>query len=197
MDIPMSNDKKIDDVSLIRLLTLHQNDALGDLYDRYGRLMYSIAMNSVGDQVSAEEIVQDVFTHVWAKAKTYDPRIAKVSTWLVSITRNRAIDELRKRNVRPEKTNLSWEEISLKSYPFTQGSEEEAVLLERKMNVREALDTLAPCQREVLALAYFRGYSQSKIAKVLAIPLGTVKTRMRLAKQKLRLVLSRTMLESQ
>jgi RNA polymerase sigma-70 factor (ECF subfamily) len=186
---------KLDDASLIQLLALNQPDALSDLYDRYGRLVYSIALNSIGDQAVAEEIVQDVFTRVWEKAKNYDPQIAKVSTWLISITRNRAIDELRKIKVRPEKNSVSWSEVSEREDSFSNGPEENYELNWQKKAMREALDTLSPNQREVLALAYFKGYSQSTIAEVLGIPLGTVKTRVRTAMQNIRLVLTQTMME--
>ncbi len=184
----------LDDESLIRLLALNHADALSILYDRYGRLVYSIALNSIGDQAVAEEIVQDVFTRVWEKANTYDARIAKVSTWLISITRNRAIDELRKNKLRLEKTWVGWTEVFQNSYRYSPGPEEEMEVSWQQKFVREALETLPPNQREVLALAYFKGYSQSEIAEVLSIPLGTVKNRIRTAMQKLHLVLSQTMM---
>ncbi len=186
---------KLDDAALMQLLALKQADALSDLYDRYGRLVYSIAINSIGDRSIAEEIVQDVFTRVWDKASTYDARIARVSTWLVSITRNRTIDELRKIKIRPENNNVSWDEVSERDEPYGKGPEENFDLTWRQKTVREALETLSPNQREVLALAYFKGYSHSKIAEVLGIPLGTTKTRIRMAMQKLRMVLSQTMLD--
>jgi RNA polymerase sigma-70 factor (ECF subfamily) len=192
--IPVDN-TSLDDASLMELLAHNQTDALSDLYDRYGRLVYSIAINSVGDQAIAEEIVQDVFTRLWEKASTYDPRIAKVSTWLISITRNRAIDELRKIRIRPEKNSVSWAEVSQSNIPLSPGPEIETEHSWQQKMVQEALETLSPNQREVLALAYFKGYSQSKIAEVLDMPLGTVKTRIRTAMQKLHLALSLTILD--
>lgn len=184
------DDTRIDDASLMRQIAIRQSDALNDLYDRYGRLVYSIALNSVGDQDIAEEIVQDVFTRAWEKANTYDAGIAKVSTWLITITRNRAIDELRKVKSRRESSSISWAEISPNDSPFSPGPEEEAELSMEQKLVSEALETLSPHQRELLAMAYFKGYTQSKIAEVLDLPLGTVKTQIRTAIQKLRLVMS-------
>ncbi len=178
-----------DDISLVKLLTLNERDALDDLYDRYSRLVYSIAFNIVGDQATAEEIVQDVFTRVWQKASTYDAGIARVSTWLMHITRNRAIDEIRRSKTKPEKTSIGWEEMPQRSIPFSSGPEEEAEVAWQKKLVKEALETLSPNEREALALAYFKGYSQSEIADFLNIPLGTAKTRIRTAMQKLRQVL--------
>jgi RNA polymerase sigma-70 factor (ECF subfamily) len=184
----------LDDKSLIWLLTLGQVDALSELYDRYSRMVYSIAFNLVGDGAVAEEIVQDVFMRVWEKAGTYDARIAKVSTWLTSIARHRAIDEFRKGNRRLDQTSLSWAEL-LPGASLGPGPEEETELLLQNKLVRQALNTLTPGERKALALAYFKGYSQSEIARYLDIPLGTVKTRIRTAMQKLRLVLSQVLQE--
>ncbi len=185
----------VDDKTLIQMLTLNQTEALGELYDRYGRLVYSIAFNSLGDQAAAEEIVQDVFTRVWKNANTYDAGFAKVSSWLVSITRNRVIDELRREKAHPERMAVGWFEVSENNEPASLIPEEEAELSWRQELVREALYSLSPNEREALALAYFNGYSQTKIADVLGIPLGTAKTRIRSAMQKLRHTLSPTILE--
>jgi RNA polymerase sigma-70 factor (ECF subfamily) len=190
MDFPIIDNTKMDDAALIQLLTLKQVDALSDLYDRYSRLVFSIAFRIVGDQAAAEEIVQDVFTRVWEKAYTYDAKIARVSTWLINITRNRAIDEIRKLNGHHERANVNWEDVSPSYIPFKPGPEEETELAWQKQLVIEALGTLSPIEREVLSLAYYEGYPQSKIAAILGVPLGTIKTRVRVAMQKLRLVLS-------
>jgi RNA polymerase sigma-70 factor (ECF subfamily) len=182
---------------LIHRVALKQADALSELYDRYGRLVFSIAFNSVGDQATAEEIVQDVFTRVWNKANTYDASISSLSTWLIRITRNRAIDELRKHKTHPERYPIGWSEVSLSERPTSPGPEEETELSLRQKFVRDALETLPANEKDLLALAYFKGYSQSKIADLLGIPLGTVKTRVRKAMQTLRLVLSEAILEDQ
>ncbi len=185
----------VDDASLMQLLTLNQVEALSELYDRFGRLIYSIVLKSAGDQVLAEEIVQDVFVQVWKKAYTYDARMGKVSTWLASIARHRVIDEFRRGKRRLDKAGLSWEELSSNDSPYSPGPEEETELSLQNKFVREALNTLSPGEREALDLAFFKGYSHSEIAHYLSLPLGTVKTRIRTAMQKLRLVLSPTLLE--
>lgn len=184
-----------DDTTLMHMLALNQLDALSALYDRYARLVYSIAIHSIGDQAAAEEIVQDVFTRVWEKANTYDAGIAKVSTWLIHITRNRAIDELRKSKNRPDRTSLSLADLSLRDYPNSPGPEENMERSWRQSSIRAALETVTPDQREALDLAYFKGYSQAEIAELLGVPLGTIKTRIRLAMQKLRRVLPQTLME--
>src|SRR5512140_1083921 len=93
----------LDDESLLRLIAAgEQSAALGALYDRYGRLAFSLAVAIVGDSAQAEEITQEVFLQIWNKAATYQPQQGKVSTWLASITRHRAIDQLRRQSARPE-----------------------------------------------------------------------------------------------
>jgi RNA polymerase sigma-70 factor, ECF subfamily len=182
----------VDDPSLIRLITQGQVDAISELYDRYGRMLYSLALNSIGDAAVAEEIVQDVFVRVWEKAGTYDARIAKVSTWLTSIARHRVIDEFRRGKRRLDKTSISWTELTPIHGLYGRGPEEEAELSFQNQLVRQALNNLSPGEREALALAYFKGYSHSEIAQHLGVPLGTVKTRIRMGMQKLRLILKPT-----
>jgi RNA polymerase sigma-70 factor (ECF subfamily) len=96
----------LDDHTLITLIVRADADALGELYDRYNRLVFSLAQASVGDPGTAEEITLDVFTHVWRRARTYRAEQSKVSTWLTSIARNRAIDELRRLGARPEQHSV-------------------------------------------------------------------------------------------
>lgn len=175
----------LNDQTLIRLIVRADSDALSELYDRYSRLVFSLAVNSVGDRATAEEITLDVFTRVWQKASTYRAEQAKVSTWLTSITRYRAIDELRRRDARPEHASLAWADVAPDGMPRVDGPEEVAQRSLQRQWVRDAVATLPEEQRQALALAYFRGYSHREIAETLDQPLGTVKTRIRLAMQKL------------
>ncbi|RPI81542.1 MAG: sigma-70 family RNA polymerase sigma factor [Chloroflexi bacterium] len=179
-----------DDASLLRLIAHNHSEALGILYDRYGRLVFSIAYHMTGASEIAEEITQDVFLRCWEKAKTYDAELAKVSTWLINITRNRAIDELRRRKVRPEKNSSSWEDIPLSLEPYVDGPEEKAPDYFEHHQVRKAIASLPREQQQALLLAYFQGLSHSEIAEAVGEPLGTVKTRIRLGMQKLRQVLT-------
>lgn len=179
----------LDDETLIRLIRHGQSEALGALYDRYGRLVFSVAFNAVGDRATAEEITQDVFTSVWEKASTYRPGQAKVVTWLLSIARYRAIDTLRRRSVRLEQHSVDWAEAAPEELPATDGPESAVELHLQQQRVREAIATLPEDQRQALAMAFFEGYSHSQIAAALGQPLGTVKTRIRLAMQKLRTLL--------
>jgi RNA polymerase sigma-70 factor (ECF subfamily) len=181
--------KKLDDEALMRLIALAQEQALGALYDRYNRLVYSMALNTTGDPGLAEEITQDVFLRVWNKAETYRSEQGKVVTWMSSITRYRAIDLLRKRGVRPEANRLDWAEGLSPDLPDGVDVEFEVEVAQRRQRVQTALAQLPPEQRQALAYAFFQGYSHSQIAEVLSEPLGTVKTRIRLAMQKLRQIL--------
>ena len=177
---------KFDDPTLLRLVTRQDEIALGALYDRFSRLVYSMALNVVNDEAAAEEITQDVFLNVWKKASSYDVSHAKVVTWIASIARHRAIDILRARSVRPVNQEFSWEEEPLLEIASPLDVEKEAELHQRQQKVRLALTKLPQDQRKVMALAYFGGYSHSEMAKMLNEPIGTVKTRLRLAMQKLR-----------
>ena len=176
----------LDDGTLIRLIIQARAEALGELYDRYGRLVYSLALSSVGDSAAAEEITQDVFLRVWQRARQYRANRGAVSTWLTGITRHRAIDQLRQRGARPEQQSVPWAELSPGAEPTTNGPERAASLAMERERVRAALAKLPPEQQQVLALAYFHGLSQSEIAAASNMPLGTVKTRIRLGMQKLR-----------
>ena len=178
------------DDALVRLIALRRSDALSALYDRYNRLVFSLALHVVGDRETAEEITQDVFYRVWENAATYRADQAKLTTWMTSITRNRAIDILRKRQVRPERDSLDWEDAGLDGNPAQSENPEELTdLALQQQRVRLAISALPADQRQVLSLAYFQGLSHSQIAEKLDQPLGTVKTRIRLAMQRLREVL--------
>lgn len=161
-------------------------EAIGQLYDRYGRLVFSLAVRIVGDSAVAEEITQDVFVQVWNKADTFRPETGKVVTWLASVARYRAIDVLRRQNVRPEGHNISLDD----GFQFEEdkdGDVEPAVELSlEQQRVQHAILQLPVDQRKALALTYFQGMTQQEIADALNEPLGTVKTRIRLAMQKLR-----------
>lgn len=176
----------LDDVTLIGLVAHARPEALSELYERYSRLVFSLAVNSVGDPGTAEEITQDVFVRVWEGARLYKPDRGKVSTWLTSIARHRAIDQLRRRGSRPDRYSMTWAEVPPEAMPTGDNPREVTQLAMEQERVRAAIAQLPDEQRQVLALAYFQGYTQRQIAEILDHPLGTVKTRIRLAMQKLR-----------
>jgi RNA polymerase sigma-70 factor (ECF subfamily) len=186
----------LDDETLIRYILHARPEALSALYDRYVRLVFSLALHMLGDAATAEEVTQDVFYRVWEKSATYRPEQAKVATWLTSITRYRAIDILRQRGVRAEQHSIGWEDLSPGfDPPAPDDPAEGAALHIQAQQVRAAVATLPPDQRIALALAFFQGLSHTEIAQHLGEPLGTVKTRIRLGMLKLRDVLKEMQVE--
>lgn len=180
---------QLDDDALLQLILRNQANALNELYSRYSRLVYSIALHILVEQAAAEETTLDVFMRVWQKADTYRSDRGTVRVWLSSMARNRAIDVLRQQDVRPNAKRKFWAEESSQPISNEIIPETAVEIKMRKKRIRNAIIQLPEKQRIVLELAYFQGYSQSEIAKLRDLPLGTVKTRIRLAIQKLRKLL--------
>lgn len=158
------------------VLSLRQGDksALAVLYDRYSRLVYTVAFRILNNGPEAEDLTQEIFLNLWQK-QTYDPNRSALSCFLSTVTRNRAIDRVRSRsNRRRILKGLVPQTVPDFSIPVEQASRGE-----RSQRVQEALQNLPEKQRELLWLAYFHGFSQSEIASHTNIPLGTVKSRMR------------------
>jgi RNA polymerase sigma-70 factor (ECF subfamily) len=177
-----------DDAALMSQVAQAHSAALSELYDRYSRMVFSLAFRITGSSETAEEVTQDVFVQVWRFARHYDPQQARLTTWLSSITRNRAIDILRQQNVRPEghADSLDDDLFSLNG-PASETAVEPSVELRlQQEQVRQALEQLPEEQHQALALAYFMGMTQQEISEKLKQPLGTVKTRIRLGMIKLK-----------
>ena len=169
------------DEDLVAALAGRDTTALEALYDRYGRLAFSLAVRIAGTPETAEEFVQEAFLSIWRGAATYQPGRAAVRTWLLSITHHRAIDAVRRRTARVQTAPLEdqaqfvgvqdvWSDVS-------------ASLV--RDEVRSALAKLPAEQRQSIELAYFGGLTYPEIAEKLGLPLGTVKSRLRLGLQKL------------
>jgi RNA polymerase sigma-70 factor (ECF subfamily) len=176
---------RYDDERLVRLVAQFRAEALEELYERYSALVFGLALMIIGDQATAEEITMDVFMRVWQKAASYRPEQAKVSTWLTHVARHHAIDVLRRQAVRPDQSALSWDELQSKIATHLSDPQEQAEDSLQRERIRNAVSHLPQDQKQALLLAYFGGYTQSQIAEILEQPLGTVKTRIRLAMQKL------------
>lgn len=175
-----------DDTFLMEQVAKAHTGALSELYDRYNRLVFSVALAMVGDRAIAEEITLDVFVLVWQRAGTYRPERAKVITWLAAITRHHAIDILRRQSVRPESKSVSWDYLASQSAHNGREIEENVEFSLQRERIREAISQLPTEQQEALALAFFGGYTHQQISGMLNQSLGTVKTRIRLAMRKLR-----------
>jgi RNA polymerase sigma-70 factor (ECF subfamily) len=175
------------DADLIGLASEGDARALEVLYDRYSRVVFSFALRIVGDQQLAEEVLQEVFFRAWQQGSAFKAARGSFITWLLSITHNMAIDEVRKRRRRPQKADSAEPETMLAAIPDSGPDVEDEVWLSSVRDTIEgALEQLPPAQREAIELAYFQGLTQREIAETLGEPLGTIKTRMRLGLQKLR-----------
>jgi RNA polymerase sigma-70 factor (ECF subfamily) len=180
---------RLSDETLLILITRSQENALSELYDRYGRLVFSVALNTLSDPIRAEEVTQDVFERVWEKAFTFSAGQGRVVTWLSSIARHRSIDLFRHYRSQHEDQLIAWQEAEMADLPDGQNVEREVDLAERTQRIRWAVAQLPADQKQALGMAFFQGMSHPEIASALGEPLGTVKTRIRLGMQKLRLML--------
>jgi RNA polymerase sigma-70 factor (ECF subfamily) len=178
-----------EDVALIRRMCDADETALGALYDRWMRPLYSLVFHLLKDADEAEDVVEETFWQAWRKASSYEPSRGAVSTWLLTIGRRRALDRLRAKSRRREESMTHTKELADVASPASDPSQA-LESSERRSHVLAALQDLPDEQREVLELGYFQGLSQTEIADMTGQPLGTVKTRMRLAMQKLKEPLS-------
>lgn len=179
----------ITDTELMKRVARRDESALAELYDRYGRLVMSVALAVVGDRATAEEVTLDIFMRVWQNASSYDPQLAKVPTWLSRMARNRGIDRVRREAVRPAAHSVSFDDGVL---PLRHPRDAETVVVQRleQQRVRSAVASLPAEQRQALALAFFQGYTHSEIAGLLEQSLGTVKGRIRGGMVRLREILA-------
>ena len=171
-----------DDRELLQAIARQDADALVALFDRYNRLAFGLAYRILGDAFVAEEVVQDAFMSVWRNAASYDFARGNVRSWLLTIVRNRAIDQLRGRFGRSQ-NDVDLDTVA----PLLAAPDEWDDLLSeiQASAVRAALRALPEEQRIAIELAYFEGLTHVEIAERLGIPLGTVKSRLRLGLQKL------------
>lgn len=182
-----------EECALLRRIATGDEAALGELYDRWSPLVHSLVVRMLGDPDDAEEVVEETFWQVWRQSARYEVARGSVSTWLVMIARSRALDRLRsRRGVREERWPAPQESAAEPDGGAAEDASplESAERRERGAMVRNALALLPVEQRKTLELAYFHGLSQSEIAARTGEPLGTVKTRVRLAMRKLKETLS-------
>ena len=171
------------DENLISFVGQGDAEAFTILYDSHGRAAFSLAYRLMGERQAAEDLVQDAFLKVWRSATSYRPERGSVRTWLLSIVRNRGIDQLRSHASRRR-----MQDRIEASAPHSQPSEAfaETWRNSQRDQVREALNTLSPAQLKVLELTYFSGYTHVQVSELLDVPLGTMKGRMRLGLKKMR-----------
>jgi RNA polymerase sigma-70 factor, ECF subfamily len=172
------------DAALVRLVVDRRPEALAELYDRFAPVLLALARRVLGAAGDAEEVVQEVFLLLWNRPDRYDPGRSSVSTWLLLLTRSRAIDRLRTRQV-VERTHESASAEGWDGDASPEGPES-VLHRERHERVRREMANLPPEQRQVIEMAFYQGLSQTEIAARADLPLGTVKTRTLLAMKKLR-----------
>ena len=170
-------------VQLIQRAAAQDREAFSQLYDRFSSLVFSLAMRMLRAQSDAEDLLQEVFMQVWRQAGSYSQERGSPEAWIINIARSRAIDKLRAIRRRDKSFILTDDPAAAESPDNVESAVGES---EAKLAMNSALANLPEAQRRVLELAYFSGLSQSEIAEHLAEPLGTVKTRMRAAIQRLR-----------
>lgn len=179
-----------DEIELIKQIKAGDENALGELYDLYHRLLYSIVISIVKKREEAEDILQEVFVKIWEKADTFNEERGNVYNWIVTLSRNRAIDRIRSKgfNTRQKASqDVDTPDFILKGGLFD--PLETTIFSDRTELVRKALTEIPGSQRDVLKIAYYNGITQREISDHLDIPLGTVKKRMRQGMIKLKDIL--------
>lgn len=179
------------DLELHRRLSSGDGPAFEDLYRRYSAAAYGLAYRVTGQDALAQEVVHDAFLALWRAPEAYDPSRGPFRTFFLSLVHHRAVDTVR----REERLRKRADRIANLEPPAGEDVAEDVVenayMVGRRQEIREALQTLPADQRKVVELAYFEGYTQTRIAEELGIPVGTVKTRTLAAMRKLRRALYR------
>src|SRR5438876_8837855 len=163
----------LSDEAVVALVARSDEQALGELYDRFGRIAYGLSLRVLRDESLAEDAVQDAFLTAWRTADRFMPERGKASTWLLTLVHRRAVDVVRREDRRRA------EPIEVAGDAAGEGSADEAVWLRyERERVQAALRQLPDQQREALELAYYGGFTQSELAERLGEPVGTIKSRM-------------------
>ena len=177
----MSPYTKYDEQELVSLLHDNNNQAFNYLYDNYSSALFGIINQIVKDKELAGDVLQDVFVNIWKKKNTYDPAKGRLFTWMLNIARNAAIDKIRSRPYQDSRKNQPLTEnvnIGLESHAVNPNVND--------VGLKKVVNRLKEDQRTLIDLSYFQGFTHEEIAKILSIPLGTVKTRIRSALTQLR-----------
>jgi RNA polymerase sigma-70 factor (ECF subfamily) len=172
------------DSELAERLKRREPQAMADLYDRYGRLAYSLILRIVRDREMAEDLVQETFIRVWSRAQAFDSERGALGPWLLAVARNRAIDYLR--SVDGRMARSSYELVEMENPALFANLENHVVVSGLAGRIRGAMSKLNTNHRSVIELVYFEGLSQTEIAEKLGQPLGTIKTWVRTALKNLR-----------
>jgi RNA polymerase sigma-70 factor (ECF subfamily) len=185
MPVRKEKAERLADEELMPWIGRKDPEAFEVFYDRHGGAAFSLAYRILGDRSAAEDCIQEAFISIWRSGGRFDRTRGSVRSWTLSIVRNRAIDALRSKAGKAPKLTFDDDAI-LESRPAEELTDQEAMRHETATEVRGALSQLPGDQSKVIELAYFGGFSQSEISRMLNVPLGTVKGRMRLGLEKIR-----------
>lgn len=167
----MQHHQKYTETNLLKGLQMHDDQAYSYLYDHYAKALFSIISQIIPQQDLAEDVLQDVFLKIWQNIQTYDSSKGRLFTWMLNIARNKAIDRVRSKEfTKGSKTSGLTENV------YSRKAEQSRI---NDVGLQKTMEKLPEESRKLLELAYFHGYTQEEIAKMLNLPLGTVKTRIR------------------
>lgn len=179
-----------EEIELMKRIKSRDAKALAELYDGYNRLLFGMILSIVKSRTEAEDILQEVFINIWQKADMFNENRGNVFSWIVTLTRNRAIDRIRSKGYKnQQKTSASIDNPAIKLKGDHYDPLETTIFSDRAKLVKKALQEIPEKQSKVLKIAYYKGLTQSEISEHLKIPLGTVKTRMRQGMLKLKDIL--------
>jgi RNA polymerase sigma factor (sigma-70 family) len=184
-------DGDLEDLELHRRLSAGDREAFDEMYRRYAPSAYGLAYRLTGQQILAQDVVHDAFLALWRAPEAFDPARGMFRTFFLSLVHHRAVDTIRREERLRKRSERAANLEPLTGEDVAEDVVDEAYLGVRRREVRQALTTLPPEQRQVLEMAYFQGYTQAMIAEELKIPIGTVKTRTLAAMRKLRRALYR------
>jgi RNA polymerase sigma-70 factor (ECF subfamily) len=172
------------DQNLAIRLQRRDPEAMGDLYDRFGRVAYSVILAIVRDAAIAEDLVQETFLRVWNRVHAFEAGRGALGPWLLAIARNRAIDHLRSVSARMDRNSC---ELDVREHPsLFVDMEREVLNTDHARLIGKAISNLSANQQKVIEMAYYEGLSQTEMAERMGEPLGTVKTWVRAALKNLR-----------
>ncbi len=182
--------EQLDDHTLVDRIVQGDKEALSVLYDRYVRLVYSLSIRIVEKPGVAEEVTQDVFMTLWSRGSSYKSERGPFSAWLLSITHNRSIDELRKSRRQAKLPTVEIDEAFIVSAGGNDQVPDIVLAQLDREHLLGVMEKIPAAQKQVIFMAYFQGLTQSEISQSMGAPLGTIKTRMRLGLQKMRELLT-------